>query len=241
MNGFKTWIEDFERKVADPDRTVDWQAKDRAKDQTPLPNRNLSQHAWDKTPDYGKDATVAYQPPSTKPTDDLVGQISMIISPDARGKSGVDSTLHQRRKDGKHYASFQGTPTYAAPEELKKMRDPELSYEQDEVERLLSMCADLFIWLERPCLDLKKKWLQFRSFLHPLDETHVVMYQTNIMRMKDCEKIFPEVEKVVRASKNSDRYADLIKAWNAFYAGWNDVAPTLKHYLVTFEKNTQKR
>ena len=122
------------------------------------------------------------------------------------------------------------------------MLHPTMEYDAETVETLLNKCADLFVWLEKPCKTVSKLWLKFRSLLHMNEgvQPHVVNYQTNIMRLKDCDTIFPQVNNLVQNEADSVIDAGLVKAWQTFYSAWEQIAPTLKHYLVTFEKNTKR-
>jgi hypothetical protein len=240
MKGFKKWLEDFDRGVkADLDATAEY---------VPA-HQKLSKHAMGTTPSAGGDVTDhgGFSRASDNGDQNLLDRIAVLLNPPNtakyRGMPGVDSNLHKRHKDGRQTATAQGTLGYMAPEELQKLRTATFEYESDEVEKLLEMCADLFIWLEKPCRALSKLWLKFRSFFHANESVkpHVVFYQTNLMRLRDCEKIFPKVDDVVQQCKDSDKYAEVIDAWGKFYSGWTQISPTLKHYLVTFEKNTPRR
>jgi hypothetical protein len=248
MNGFKKWLEDLNRREEDPDATAVWVDKAQSGGRT---DQMVSRHAQNTTPGGGTASTVSNTPHEWEAEDaTLIQKISLLISPpDPRrypqyaGKPGLDGALLDRRKDGKARVDAQGTPGYMSPEEARKRFNVTYEHDADSMETLLDMCADLFVWLDKPCRSLAKLWLNFRQFLHMNESSkpHVVNYQTNIMRMKDAYKIFPQVDELVQKCKDSDKHADLIEAWNKFYAGWEKLAPTLKHYLVTFEKNTARR
>lgn len=252
MKGFKKWLEDLNRRdddPNDPDGTIAYVAKPKSQSISST-DHMMSRHAWNTTPGGGSASTVSNKPHAWEADDaTLIQKISLLISPpdpkkypQYAGKPGLDGTLLNRRKDGSSLTAPQGTPSYMSPEEAEKLRTVTYEYNADSMETLLNQCADLFIWLDKPCKALCKLWLKFRSFLHMNESVrpHVVNYQTNIMRMKDANKILPQVDELVQNCKDSDKHAELIDAWNKFYAGWDQIAPTLKHYLVTFEKNTAR-
>lgn len=195
-------------------------------DYTPSTQNNTSSAGNDQTLDFhvGKGGNAGT---------DLVARIVRILTP-------IDPHLYDRRADGKVQSSFSGSPGYTSPEQVMKLLNPTYEHQSDEIENFLKACAYHFVWLDKDCSVLLKSWMKFRSMLHASNEgVNPVLYQVNLLRLKDFEKHFPTVNDVVRKCEDAEKYSELIKAWNAFYGAWAKSIPTLKHYLVTFEKNTK--
>ncbi len=231
MEGFKKWFEDQQpinqtvvskhwwQKKASDDQTVDYQPKHSASTSV------KSQHTLQNTrPQYGSDDSGNFSDP-------FEAKISNLLA-------HVDPHLRSRAKDGSNMSGFSGSLGYAAPEEMEKITTPKKEYNLDVVEELLKRCANQFVWLDKHCLNVMKLWLKFRSMLHMNEAVNPVLYKVNIMRADSCEKVFVNVEREMKQCKEA-KYSELIKTWNTFYSAWNDLLPTLKHYLTNFEQNSR--
>lgn len=225
MTNFREWLKDMESRhgakaATDLSATIDY-----------VPSDNTPSGGGDQT--HFPHQTQLRDDPKTGGKADLVSRIVKVLLP-------VDPHLYDRRADGKVQASFSGSPRYASPEEAKKVFNPTFEHQPDEIQNFLKACAHHFVWLEKDCGTLLKCWIKFRSMLHASNEgVNPVLYQVNLLRLKDFEKHFPTVHSVVQKCEDSEKYADLIGAWNNFYGMWTKLVPTLKHYLVTFEKNAK--
>lgn len=237
MEGFKNWLEKSEVDLGAA--TVDY-----------VPPRSQD-HAMVQTPSNDNSPTVSKTMSGRDDNDDFVvgpGDLRALM---IRSLTGVDPTLKNRRKDGKSIENFSGTPKYTSPEQASRAFNAHWHYDQDNFEDLIHDVAKLYPDKQKVCSNLIQLWQTFRQFLHNQNEwwwdkpkekpqvkkrPHVVNFQVNIMRFKECYKGFKAAQQLVKEFTQPEQYVDLIRAWKNFYAEWLRAAQPIIEQLVADDK-----
>lgn len=235
---FSVWLQEAEQK-GNNDPT---QPEIKVGEKGPPPGRGTEPHI-----EVGKSGVFRRSPPppgrpgpgeSGGPEDGIIERLRQAITP-------IDPWIRRRNQQHLVRQGAAGDPKYMAPEMAKRAWDQPFDTEEDQMDALLRSSAYLFVWMQRPLQQATGAWQNFRRTLYMTNESgqNPVMYQVNLLRLKDCEKVVGEIRDIFAENTPVMQHPTIVnirRLFQEFDRIWQAVVPGIREHLERFEQNARK-